>query len=120
MGYWDGTRYRNTQPVLIPDVRQHLLLWRHFNKATGSWPVLSMAAFGIRFVVIIAGVALLLWYGELHRFSKGQEFGLALLLLLPATLLWFGVELLVWNYDLRKKGVSSTHDLWSINQFPPK
>jgi hypothetical protein len=56
MVYWDGQRYVSSKPVLIPDIRKHVTNWRRFRRLTGAWPILSIATYLLRFVIITAGV----------------------------------------------------------------
>lgn len=119
MRYWNGQRYVENRPTLIPDIRSHLAVWRRFQQETRVLPVLSIATYFLRFVLMAAGVVGVLWYGVAnHGWSKGQGLLAALLVLVPALIGWLIVERSAWNYDLRRHGLSSEEDRWDVNQFP--
>jgi hypothetical protein len=116
---YSQNRYVASNPTLIPDVRAHLANWRRFQKATKTWPVLSIATFLLRFVIIVAAVIALLWYGDRQAWTK-NEYLLTSFGLLPIALLWFLLERVAWNHDLRRKGIASNSEVWGIDQFPRK
>lgn len=120
MVYWDGQRYVSRTPTVIPDIRIHLENWREFNKVTRSWPVLSIAAYAMRFVIMIGGVVFALWYAIHHDLTKGQGALIGLVVSLPALFGWFLVERAAWNHNLRQRGISSPQEIWSVTQFPQK
>jgi hypothetical protein len=115
MEYRDPTYSART---LFSDFRVHAENWRRFRKATGTWPVISIVAYVGRFFLIVAGVILAIWYGALHDLTKGRSFLLFLAVLVPVILVWFVVENVAWNYELRHKGISSSSDIWKVSQFP--
>ncbi|MFZ0300043.1 MAG: hypothetical protein WAM13_16945 [Candidatus Sulfotelmatobacter sp.] len=115
MAYWDPFYPVRT---LISDVRTHSENWRRFKRATGAWPAISIATYIMRFLLIVGGVVLGIWYQVRHDLTKGQGFLIYLAVLLPVVFIWFIVEHIAWNHDLRRKGISSRPDIWKISQFP--
>jgi uncharacterized membrane protein len=123
MVYFDRAqnRYVCSNPTLIPDVRAHLANWRQFHKATKTWPILSIATFLLRFVIMVSGIIASLWYGVAREnWTKDEYLLISLAVIIPVLFTWFLLERLAWNYDLHRKGISSNSDVWSINQFPRK
>jgi hypothetical protein len=117
MVYWDGQRYVSSKPVLIPDIRKHVTNWRQFRRLTGAWPILSIATYLLRFVIITAGVVAILWYGVArHGWTKDQYFLLSFLVVI--IFCWFRVERMAWNRELRERGIASPNDVWGVTQFP--
>ena len=124
MVYFDFSqnRYVSSQPTLIPDIRAHLANWRQFRRATRGWPILSMITFLLRFVIMISGVVATLWYGVArHDWTKDEDeyFLIPLAVLIPILILWYLVERIAWNRDLRRKGIAKNSEIWGVNQFPP-
>jgi membrane protein YdbS with pleckstrin-like domain len=113
-------KYVPSTPTLIPDVRAHVSNWRQFKKVTNTWPVLSIATFLIRFLIMIAGVIVALWYSEHHDWSRDGTFLICLAVGIPVIFLWFLLERVAWNHDLRQKGIASESDVWGVTQFPSK
>jgi hypothetical protein len=123
MVYFDyrQNRYVASTPTLIPDIRAHVANWRQFRRATGIWPVLSVATFLTRFLIMIAGVVAALWYGVArHGWTRGQYYLTSFAVLIPTLFFWFILERIAWNHDLRSKGVASDSDIWGVDQFPEK
>jgi hypothetical protein len=118
MVYWDGQRYVSSKPVVIPDIREHVTNWRRFRRLTGAWPILSIATYLLRFVIIVATVIAALWYGVArHAWTRDQYF-LSCLVLIPILFCWFRVERMAWNRELRERGIASPTDVWGVTQFP--
>src|SRR5579872_1060486 len=104
MDYRDPTYSART---LFSGVRVHAENWRRFHKAAGTWPVISIATYLLRFLLIVTAVVLGIWY-QVHRdLTKGQGLLFYLAVVLPVIFIWFIVEQLAWNHDLRQKGISS-------------
>jgi hypothetical protein len=123
MVYFDygQNRYVCSKPTLVPDIRGHLANWRQFRKATSTWPVLSILIFLMRFVIMIAGVIISLWYGVArHGWTKDQYFLISFAVLIPILFLWFLLERVAWNHELRNKGIASNSEVWGVDQFPEK
>lgn len=118
MNYLDGLRAPRS---FISDVRSHAALWRRFNDKTGTWPILSITTYAVRFILLITGMVAIVWYGNvMHGWTRHQG-GLALVLIVaPVLFAWFIIERMAWNHDLHKAGVSSEKDVWSTDQFPEK
>jgi len=105
-------------PTLIPDIRAHLANWRRFQRATKPLPVLSILTFLTRFLIMIAGVVTALWYGVArHGWTEGHYYLISLAVMLPIVFLWFLVERIAWNHDLRRKGIASNSDIWGLISF---
>jgi len=56
-------RYRS---IIIPDIRVHIENWRRFRDVTHFWPVLSILAYVVNFVVVIGGFGFIAFYGRHH------------------------------------------------------
>ena len=121
MVYWNGQRYVPSAPTFIPDVRAHLANWQRFRTLTSTWPLLSIVAYLLRFIIMIAGVVVALWYGVRgHGWGKGQYYLTSLAVVIPVLFLWFILERKAWNRDLQRGGLASANDVWSVTQFPEK
>src|ERR1700730_11793793 len=113
MVYWDGQRYLPSAPTFIPDIRAHLANWQRFRALTRTWPLLSIVTYLLRFVILIAGVIVALWYGvKGHGWSKSQYYLTAFAVLIPTLFLWFILERKAWNRDLQRGGLASPNDVW--------
>jgi hypothetical protein len=121
MVYWNNlsNRYEPSTPVLLPNIRLHVALWRRFQKVSGRWPTPSIIAYVVRFVIAVGAIVVSLSYGDRHNLHKGSELllGSALVCSLIGAW-WFFIELRLWNHDLRREGISSKRDLWDTDQFP--
>ncbi len=116
MSIRDGfpNRYR---PIIIPDIRVHIKNWRHFREVTHIWPVLSIVAYVVNFVVFIGVLGLIAVYGRHHVY--GRSLGWWPLALIGFPVIWRRfVERTVWNYDLRQERISSKDEVWDVTQFP--
>jgi len=51
--------------------------------------------------------------------TEGHHYLISLAVMLPIVFLWFLVERIAWNHDLRRKGIASNSEIWGIDQFPP-
>jgi membrane protein YdbS with pleckstrin-like domain len=121
MVYWDGFTYRASSPTIGPSIRNHVALWRRFRKASGRWPTLSIIAFVVRFVIAITAIIISLWFHNRHNLRRGEGYLVCLALVCTAVAIWwFFIELRLWNYYLRREGISSKRDLWDTDQFPSK
>jgi hypothetical protein len=118
---YSQNRYVCSTPTVIPDIRAHVANWRQFRRATRSWPVVSTSTFLMRFVIIIGGVVGALWYGVARHGWTGTNYYLtSFAVLIPILFLWFILERIAWNHDLRRKGIASDSDVWGVDQFPRK
>jgi hypothetical protein len=68
--------------------------WKHYKRQTGEWPLISIAAYVLHLIAMLAGIALLVWYGGKQGWSNTQ----LVLVLLPLAL--FGV--FSWDWVQRK------------------
>lgn len=115
MNYWDRLR----PPRKF--ISAHPTIWRRFKDQTGSWPVLSITTYALRFILLLAGMGAIIWYGDVIRGWTRHQVGLAFALILaPVLYVWFIIERIAWNHDLRKAGVSSERDVWETDKFPEK
>lgn len=117
MPYWDVSSYRRG-PTIIPDIRAHSAMWRRFRVATGRWPKLSIIAYVMRFAGMLACIVASFWYGVKHGLKRGEEGLLVLAISAPFIVIWFLLEIRIWNYELRRSGISSSRDTWDTDQFP--
>jgi RsiW-degrading membrane proteinase PrsW (M82 family) len=114
-------RYVCREPTIIPDIRAHVGNWEHFHNVCGVWPVLSILTFLFRFVFVLSIAVWAVWYGlSRHGWAGDRYYLVSLSIAVPLMILWFFVERAAWNYDLRRCGISSHEDLWSVTQFPPR
>lgn len=67
---------------------------------------------------MLVGVSGGVWYSERHGLIRGWGSLLCLSIVLPVIFLWMFFERAVWNHDLREVGISTTHDVWGVKQFP--
>ena len=91
-----------------PEIRIHMVAdrtaaFRAYKERTGAWPVFSMTAFATRYVLMLAVISGLFWYGRLHAMNGTRVTIYALVALLPFIFVWNILETLVWNYDLRRR-----------------
>jgi hypothetical protein len=123
MVYFDygQNRYVCSTPTVIPDIRAHFANWQHFRWLTGTWPILSIFTFLMRFFLITGVATFCVWYGlARHGWTGNQYYLIAIGIGIPLMVLWFIAERWAWNHDLRSKGLTSNSDVWGIDQFPPK
>jgi ABC-type uncharacterized transport system permease subunit len=101
LNYWDRGRPLRT-------FHAHAAVWRRLKNQTGSWPVLSIATYALRFILLLARMVTIVWCGDvIHGWTRHQV-GLAFAIILaPVVFIWFIIERMAWNHDLRKAGVSS-------------
>jgi Flp pilus assembly protein TadB len=92
--------------------------FREFRRRTGSWPLLSMSTHFARYVLMLAIISLVFWYGRQHPDSPGQAM-LAFLVAAPLfILLWTVLESFVWNYELRARRLTDRGTFLTVKQFP--
>lgn len=121
MVYWDGQRYVTRSPTIIPDIRTHVANWQRFKKETGRWPLLSIAMYVLRFVLIMAAVVVALSYGVVgHNWTRDRYYLTLFTFGMPLLFVWFILERKAWNRDLRREGLASENEVWSVTQFPEK
>lgn len=100
------------------DIRDHVSNYRRFKEVSSVWPVVSIATYVARFVVLLAVIIAGIWYGESRRLSRADSSLLFFIVAVPVVLVWFAVETAGWNYDLRRTGISAKKDIWKVSQFP--
>ena len=100
--------------MLTAPVRSHVALWRRYKDRTGSWPILSMATYALRFILLLVGMGAIIWYGDLIHGWGRHRVGFAIAVILgPVLYVWFIIERMAWKQDLRKAGTLSEMDLWN-------
>lgn len=57
------------KPVVIPDIRLHLTLWRKFRSKAGNWPRTSIVLFSCRFAFVAIGLAVVLLFILRHHIT---------------------------------------------------
>lgn len=114
MVYFDYSQNRHvcSKPRFIPRLRAYRANWRVFHKATGTWPLLSIAAFIYRYVIAIIALITFLKYTTARHGLKGVFFHRFVVLILIA-FAWFLVERVAWSHDLRQKKIAPNSDIWS-------
>src|SRR5581483_380145 len=104
MPYWNTTG-RSGRPFFIPDVRSHAATWQQFNRRTGSWPMLSIVTYCLRWTLMLTGVVVTIWYGNAkHDWTRTQGELAIVLIYVPFWFLWRLVERIAWNRNLRAAG----------------
>lgn len=111
-------RYESNPPVIRPSIRAHTATWRKYYRHTGTWPVLSVAIYALRFVLVLVGVGICVWYSETRAWTKPRIVGAALVACV-LIYLWLKFEVFIWNRELRTKNLSGATDMWDVTQFPP-
>ena len=81
---------------VVADIRTHTANWREFERRTGLAPRASIALYLLRFVLILAGLGVALWYWLKHDWTLGH--GLAICV--PAALCF----LVIWT-SLERRGL---------------
>jgi hypothetical protein len=94
--------------------------FKEYKQRTGEWPVLSIAVYAARFILMFAAISFIFWYGQAHAESNKKVAIGFLLLALPGIFLWTALETVVWNYDLRRKQLTSPGTYLTTKQFPGK
>ena len=105
-------RYVCSKPSFIPRLRAYRANWRLFHKATGMWPLLSIANFIFRYVIVIIALITFLKYAMARHELKSLFLHRFVVLILVASA-WFLVERVAWSYDLRSKKIAPNSEIWS-------
>jgi hypothetical protein len=100
--------------------RQRSNAFSEYRRRTGSWPALSTALYGGRFVLMLAGITFLFWYGRSHPDTLVRTTTYFLLGTLPVVIAWTVAETAVWNYDLRRKRLIPRGTILGVRQLPPE
>jgi len=74
----------------------------------------------MRFVIIVSCVIAVLWYGVYHDWDKNHIFLVYFAIVIPVIFLWYLLERMAWNHDLRRKRISTDSEVWGLTQFPEK
>ena len=119
MVYFDYSqnRYVCSNPSFIPRLRAYRANWLLFHKATGTWPLLSIAAFIYRYVIATIALITFLKYTTARHGLKSLFFHRFVVLIFVASA-WFLVERVAWSYDLRTKKIAPNSDIWSDHPGP--
>lgn len=102
----------------VLNVNDRMTAFKEYKRRTGVWPVFSVVLHVARFVLMFAAVSFLFWYGRRPGASVNQITLGFLLVSLPAILLWTLLESVIWNYELRRKQLTSRGTFLTIKQFP--
>ncbi len=107
-----------SNPRTIINVRDRLTAFKEFKRRTGAWPVFSIVLHVARYVVMLGIISVLFWYGRQHPGESGRTM-FAFLVVAPLfILLWTLIESVVWNYELRRKQLTSRGTFLTVKQFP--
>jgi len=109
-GTWPGKTILN--------VRKRGAAFRTYKCLTGVWPVLTAGLYAGRFVLMLALLSGLFWYERQHSATGNHVTFYALIGLLPAIFLWNVLEILAWNYDLRRKHLIPRGTYLGLTQIP--
>jgi len=99
---------------------QRTTAFAEYRRRTGEWPVLSIALYAGRLLLMLAGISFLFWYGRIHSTTFTRTTLYFLLATLPVALGWSVAESLAWNHDLRRKGLLSGQMIMGVRQMPPE
>ncbi len=110
-GYW-------SVQATAQDVRNRTATFREYQRRTGVWPSFSIVLYAGRFVVMLLTIVLTCLYGWRQGASAGEVAWTLVLFLLPTLLLWVGLEVRAWNYELRRKRLSSRGISFGLTQLP--
>lgn len=95
-------------------------VFSEYKRRTGAWPMLSMAAYYGRYLLMFGGLSWLFWFGRSHPEEMRRVtlyfFGAFLIIIF----LWNLIESLAWNYDLRRNRLASVGTFYGARQFPRK
>jgi hypothetical protein len=99
---------------------QRTTAFAEYRRRTGEWPVLSIALYVGRMLLMLAGISFLFWYGRSHSDAFTRTTLYFVLATLPVALGWSVGESLAWNHDLRRKGLLSGQAIMGVRQMPPE
>lgn len=102
----------------IEELSSRNAVFREYKRRTGNWPVLSMAAYFGRFVLMLAAISFLFWYGRLHPANVNRITIYFFAAFLAGIFIWNVLESLAWNYDLRRKKLTEPGSFLSPRQMP--
>jgi hypothetical protein len=77
--------------------------WGEYNRETGKWPLVSIAAHLCNFIVVAAGAIWLILYGERHDWSKFRFRWTALFIVAPYVIVWSWIEGKIKLNDMRNQ-----------------
>jgi hypothetical protein len=72
----------------IRDARETLSGWVTYRRLTGRWPWFSIALHSLNWVLVFAGMIVLIWCGGKFRWSQLRFVGILLLVAIPYGILW--------------------------------
>lgn len=72
----------------IRDARETLSGWATHKRQTGRWPWSSIAIHSLNWVLVFAGMIVLIWCGEKFHWSQWQFVGILLLVALLYGIFW--------------------------------
>lgn len=106
------------QSTSVVDIPKRGEIYRRFKALTGTWPVYSVVFYAGRFVLMLGIISFLFWYGHFHSTEANRITLYALIGMLPVIFLWNVLEIFVWNYELRRRGLIAGRTYLSLRQIP--
>lgn len=101
-----GTTYpKRWKPVVLPDIRLHLTLWRKFRSKAGGWPRTSVVLFGCRFAFVAIGLAFVLLFILRHHIAVSPMRAVSGGALLVFTVVWGTSAMFAVEQSVRYAGV---------------
>jgi hypothetical protein len=82
-----SVEHLSTFKKMYKDGRKTVHWWAVYKRQTGSWPWFSIAIHFMNWVVSLAGLVFLIWWGDRHHLSRWQFLGMFLLVSLPYLIL---------------------------------
>jgi hypothetical protein len=99
---WYPGRYK---PVVLPDIRLHLGLWRKFRSKAGNWPRTSIVLFSCRFAFVAIGLAIVLLFFLRHHVAVSPMRAVILSALLVFGVVWGISAVFAFEQSVRYAGV---------------
>lgn len=103
---------------IILNVRKRRVAFHHYKCITGIWPLLTVACYVGRFLLLLGLIAFLVWYGGQHSASPNRVTLYALIGFVPVIFVWNVLETLAWNFELRRKGLIGQGIYLGLTQIP--
>lgn len=72
-----------------------------------------------RIALMIAAIAIVLFYGQSHPDNVARTTIYFFLATLPVALVSIIAETYAWNYDLRRAGLIAKGEIFPVRQLPP-
>jgi peptidoglycan/LPS O-acetylase OafA/YrhL len=74
----------------------------------------------MRFVLIWGGLALATIYWLKNEWTLTHGLAICIPVGVALLLIWTTLERRTWNHELRRKGLSTEDEVWSVTEFPHK